>query len=84
MIQRVMKRIGKEKFNEYKQEIKQRVSEEKSKNAVIRFDKLEEVMDKYGVSLGEEDRNTFREAFGVSNTGDLAINVDKLVNYEKT
>ena len=41
-------------------------------------------MDKYGVSLSEEDRNTFREAFGVSNTGDLTINVEKLVNYEKT
>ena len=51
---------------------------------MIRFDKLEEVMDKYGVSLSEEDKNTFREAFGVSNTGDLAINVEKLVNYEKT
>lgn len=48
------------------------------------MDKLEEVLSKFSLKLGEDDRKTFRDAYGVANKDDVLVNVEKLINFEKT
>ena len=79
IIQRMLKNLGKDRFVEYVNAVKS-----ESRENQVRLEKLEEVMGKFGVKINEEERKLFKDAFGVSNKEEVVVNVEKLINFEKT
>jgi hypothetical protein len=51
---------------------------------LVRLERLEEVMGRFGVKINEDERKTLRDSFGVSNKEDIVVNVEKLIYFEKT